>query len=104
MPPEAKKTPLLTVKEAAAQIGLSETAVYTLCDAGEIETIRVGLHRGRIKIEPSALEAYLAKGRRAAPVMVEKRRRRVNAMPATQPQGFSILRAGGWDGRSELTS
>jgi excisionase family DNA binding protein len=99
----------LTVKEVAARLGLSLTAVYALCEAGELPCHRVGLKGGRVRIPEDALAEYLERSKIEAPATVhvvteasvaapKKRRRRLQAV------GFPNLRAAGWDGRSKYSS
>ncbi len=60
-PPSAPSTlpaAMLTVKEAAARLGVSTKLVYALCAAGKIIHERHGLGRGTIRISEEALEAY----------------------------------------------
>ena len=93
----------LTVKQAAERLCLSETAVYALCEAGELSSVRVGLNRGRIRIEPASLAAYVDKGRKSPPVQPARPQRR----SSTRDLGTaatSVLAARGWDGRSRVTS
>jgi excisionase family DNA binding protein len=48
----------LTVKEAAARLGISPSLVYTLCARAKIRHERHGLGRGVIRIPPEALDEY----------------------------------------------
>jgi len=47
---------LLTVPEAARQLGLSADTVYGLCSARKLRHERVGLRGGRIRIPEEAIE------------------------------------------------
>jgi len=49
---------LLTVKEAAAQLGVSTGIVYGLCARRLLRHERYGLGRGRIKIPEDAIAEY----------------------------------------------
>jgi len=49
--------PLLTVKEAAAQLKVSAATVYGLCEAGKLAFTRVSTHA--IRIAEADLAAYL---------------------------------------------
>ncbi len=49
---------MLSVKAAAARLGVSQSLVYSLCAAGRIKHERHGLGRGRVVIAEEALEAY----------------------------------------------
>ena len=50
---------LLTVKEAAERLTLSQASVYQLCKSGRLQHMRIGTGRGRIRIDEKALEKYL---------------------------------------------
>lgn len=49
---------LLSVREAAEQLGISPTLVYALCERKRIRHERHGLGRGTIRIPEDALEEY----------------------------------------------
>lgn len=49
---------LLSVSEAAEQLGVSPALIYALCAHKRIRHERHGLGRGRIKIPENALEEY----------------------------------------------
>lgn len=49
----------LTIREASERIGLSESAVRQLCQAGQLRHRRVGARRGRIRIDELDLQSYL---------------------------------------------
>lgn len=49
---------MLTVKQAAACLGVSPALVYSLCAARRIRHRRVGLGRGKIQIPEDALEEF----------------------------------------------
>lgn len=51
---------LLTVKEAALQLGVSAATVYGLCRQGRLRHTRIGLKRGVIRISDDALKEYLS--------------------------------------------
>ncbi|MGH7602498.1 MAG: helix-turn-helix domain-containing protein [Gemmatimonadaceae bacterium] len=65
---------MLTVKQAAARLGISPSLIYALCRSGVIAHTRHGRpgKRGCIRIEEPALLAYLrasaGKGRLAGPL------------------------------------
>ena len=48
----------MTVKQAAAELGISVSLVYGLCAEGKIRHERHGLRRGTIRIPPDALAEY----------------------------------------------
>lgn len=52
---------LLTVKEAAARLGVSKGLVYALASGRKLRFVRVGHGRGRIRIPEDAVEEYLAR-------------------------------------------
>ena len=54
---------MLTVKQAAENLGVSVALVYALCAAGKIRHERYGLGRGTIRISEEAVEEYRAASR-----------------------------------------
>ena len=46
---------LMSVKEAAAELGVSRSSIYGLVKAGQLPAYRVGLGRGTIRIEKDDL-------------------------------------------------
>ena len=50
---------LLTVREVAAQLGVSTSTVYALCDRGELVHVRV---LNAIRVAPAELSAFKARG------------------------------------------
>lgn len=57
---------MLTVKEAAVRLGVSEQTVYGLCSARMLRHSRIGLGRGKIVISDEAIAEYL-RGREVGP-------------------------------------
>ena len=51
---------LLTVREVAERLGLSTATVYRLCEEGGLPHVRVS---NAIRIRPTDLDAFLARGR-----------------------------------------
>jgi excisionase family DNA binding protein len=49
----------MTVKEAAARLGVSVSTIYGLTGAGKLRCSRVGLGRGVIRISEEQLSQYL---------------------------------------------
>lgn len=49
---------MMTVRQAAAELGVSGALIYQLCKAGRIRHERFGLGRGTIRIAPEALAEY----------------------------------------------
>jgi excisionase family DNA binding protein len=49
--------PLLSLAEVARRLSISTRTVRRLIDAGYLEALRVG---GQIRVEPAALDAYIA--------------------------------------------
>ena len=72
---------LLSVKEAAAQLGISPALVYELCSVRKLRHERHGLGRGTIRIPEDALEEY----RRGVTVVV------VAATPPPRTRKFRHL-------------
>ncbi len=68
-------TPLLTVKELAQRLRVSEATAYILVKQGKIASYRIGGNRGAIRIRPEDVVAYLASAMQPAS----------NAMPLTKP-------------------
>lgn len=68
---------MLSVKDAAKELGVSTSLVYGLCAAGRIRHERHGLGRGIIRIHREALEEYrkAAEFAPAAPALVHIRPR-----------------------------
>ncbi|MFL6545382.1 MAG: helix-turn-helix domain-containing protein, partial [Candidatus Udaeobacter sp.] len=54
---------MLTVRQAAAQLGCSEQLVYRLVESRQLAHFRVGLGRGKIAISESDVATYLASRR-----------------------------------------
>ena len=49
---------MLSAKQAAKELGISQSLVYGLCAAGKIRHERHGLGRGTIRIPREALDEY----------------------------------------------
>ena len=49
---------MLTVKQAAERLGISQALLYALCDQRRIRHERHGLRRGVIRIPEDALDEY----------------------------------------------
>ena len=105
MMPATQSKPL-SAKEAAQRIGISTAAGYELCNAGLIAYRRVGVKGGRIRFEEADVEAYLAATHVAvAPAVPMPKTRNSRRKPPTgTSHGFAILPAGGWSGKSRLSS
>lgn len=54
---------LLTVREAARRLKVSEGCIYSLIASRQLPHIRVGCGRGRIRIREDDLNGYLAERR-----------------------------------------
>lgn len=52
---------LLNVREVAEQLGVCTATVYDLCKRGDLPHVRVS---NAIRIRPTDLDAFLARGRR----------------------------------------
>jgi|SRR5665213_4497733 len=70
-------TVMLTVKQAAEQLNVSQGLIYALCAQGKLTHERYGLGRGTIRIPESALAEFRA-GSRPAP----------RIRPAASPAGI----------------
>lgn len=55
--------PLLTVRQAAVRLGVSERKMHEMLEAGEVGFVRVGDRR---KVEPGELDAFIAARRTEA--------------------------------------
>ncbi|MFZ1933156.1 MAG: helix-turn-helix domain-containing protein [Thermoguttaceae bacterium] len=53
---------LLTVKEVAARLSVSEALVYRMAAQRELEHVRVGIHEGtgKIRFRESEIDRYLS--------------------------------------------
>jgi excisionase family DNA binding protein len=64
-PPESevrpRMQPLLSVRQAAALLGVCTATVYRMCEQGELPHFRV---RNAIRVPVTTLKAYLARARR----------------------------------------
>ena len=69
--PTSTRTPLLTVPEAAEQLGVSREYVYGLMRRGELEYIQLPLRTGARwsgrRIEQAAIDAFIEASRRSEP-------------------------------------
>jgi excisionase family DNA binding protein len=61
-PERSRRAGMLTVKVAAAQLGVSESLIYDWCDAGILAHYRFGRQgrRGKILIDEVELGAFVA--------------------------------------------
>lgn len=50
---------MLTVKQAAARLGVSPATVYGLCQRRRLSHVRIGLGRGAVRIDEGDLENYV---------------------------------------------
>jgi len=85
----------LTPADVAARLSLSLTAVYALCDAGDLPCHKIGVKRSRRRIDPTDLAAYLERTRQSMPATVQLPGRRRESRGT---EGFKLLRAAGWKG------
>jgi excisionase family DNA binding protein len=61
---------MMSVKKAAARMGVSSAIVYALCQARQLRHSRVGLGRGKIVISEDAVAEYL-RARESGPAQPE---------------------------------
>ena len=80
----AKK--LLTVRDAAARLGVSQALVYMLVSARKIRHQRHGMKRGAIRIPLDALEEYEARCTVDVGDMPEDDGQEDEAMPVPAPE------------------
>lgn len=85
--------PLLTPKQVAERLSISRSAVYALCDNGDLRCSRIGASKGRIRIEPRVVDDYLSRSQQM-PATVELPKRR----QADPVMGLDILRRFGYKG------
>jgi len=50
---------VLTVKQAAKQVGVHKNTIYALVQAGRLRAYRVGVGRGTIRIDPTGLPGIM---------------------------------------------
>jgi excisionase family DNA binding protein len=50
---------LLTVKQAAERLQVSQATVYQLCEKRKLAHARIGVGRGAIRVDEDALAAFL---------------------------------------------
>lgn len=50
---------MLTVREAAPRLRVSQNTVYALCSARKLRHVRVGLGRGKVLIPEDAIDEFL---------------------------------------------
>ena len=51
---------VLTVKETAERLGVSQRTIYDLIESGRLRAQRIGIGRGTIRIRPTDLNGCLA--------------------------------------------
>ncbi len=86
---------LLTPTEVAAELRLSLSSVYAMCDSGELPCHRVGMKKGRIRVTRSALDKYLRQMREnLEPQKVTRKPRQ----PVQVGQSLDFLRSLGYSG------
>lgn len=66
---------MLDVSEAAEKLGVSEDTIYRMVGRRDIDCVRVGSGRGRIKIPTSALVDYLNRHLTTSVANAPKRKR-----------------------------
>lgn len=86
---------LLTVKQVAGLLAVSQTAVYDLCHAGILPYFKVGARGGRYRFYRDDVEKYLRRQRHEQATVPYPAQRQ--AAPGVTT-GFALLRSGGWEG------
>jgi excisionase family DNA binding protein len=92
----------LTVREAAARLGISARTVYKLFEAGALTGSRRGAGRGRVLIDPRSLAGYQAATATAGPASVPATGPATPAPPASTPAASPRKPAGGPAGLKHL--
>lgn len=84
--------PLLTVRQVAAQLGISPTAVYQLCDSGRLPHYRLdnGKKRRPYRVKQSEVTAFLERSE-GRPIIQEPAVRPYQRQQL-HPQGFRHLK------------
>ena len=54
---------MLSVKEAAERLNISEATIYALCQQRRLPHVRIGVGRGAIRIEDQALVEFVERAR-----------------------------------------
>ena len=55
------KEGMVTVRDAAKRLEISQSLVYSLISSGKLRFMRVGHGRGRLRIPEDAIDEYLAR-------------------------------------------
>ena len=84
---------LLTAREVAVLLKVSQTTVYDMASSGQLPYVRVGVKGGRYRFQQADIEAYLSGNRVASKPAPQRRRSQPRNM-----NGFDLLRAAGWKG------
>ncbi|WP_425618094.1 helix-turn-helix domain-containing protein [Anatilimnocola sp. NA78] len=88
---------LLSAEQVARRLGLSRTAVYALCDAGELKHYRIGVgKKKRFRVSEEQLADYLAGAAADPPPLIQMQQQK--RKQPTVYAGASRLRALGWKG------
>jgi len=87
---------LLTTKEVAAILKVSQTTIYEMAQAGQLPFVKVGARGGRYRFKQADVEEYIERStKRPAPPSPERKR---PTRAIQNFQGFDLLRAAGWKG------
>lgn len=72
-------SPLLTVRQVADRLGLSQSSVYQLIESRQLAHHRLGTNKGAIRVSEADLLAYLNACRESTGTQRRKERRPVRA-------------------------
>jgi len=87
---------LLTAKEVAGQLKVSQNTIYELALAGKLPAIKVGARGGRYRFRQEDVDSYLKASQLAPRLPDPPRKERVGVRRGND--GYAFMRAGGWKG------
>lgn len=65
---KSQQQTLLTVREVATLLRLSEASIYLMATSGKLPHLRVGNGRGSIRFRTQEIESILLEGQRSQPI------------------------------------